>query len=172
MQSAAPFKQRWFGVYSEAWATYAEQLAADLGVYADDPRGEIGSLHWRLFRLARVIADTGQGVLGWSVERAAAEMRELQGRDIAFATIAADAARMRPESRWARTRRSNGSTTPGPVPQVMWKRGTLLPGPSAPCPPRSAQPTTGNSFRSCAASHERFSPAAKSTYACAHCRGQ
>jgi hypothetical protein len=26
----------------------------------------------------------------------------------------------------------NGATTPGPVPQVMWKRGTELPGPSAP----------------------------------------
>ena len=31
----------------------------------------------------------------------------------------------------SRTRRSNGSTTPGPVPQVMWKRGTELPWPSA-----------------------------------------
>lgn len=95
MQSPDAARQRWLGVYSEAWATYAEQLAADLGVYADDPLGEIGSLHWRLFRQARVVADTGQGALGWSVERAAAEMRELQGRDIAFATIAADAARMR-----------------------------------------------------------------------------
>jgi hypothetical protein len=27
--------------------------------------------------------------------------------------------------------RSNGSTTPGPVPQVMWKRGTKLPWPFA-----------------------------------------
>lgn len=95
LQSADPARQRWFGVYSEAWATYAEQLAADLGVYADDPLGEIGSLHWRLFRMARVIADTGQGALGWSVDQAAAEMRKLQGRDIAFATITADAARMR-----------------------------------------------------------------------------
>ncbi len=37
----------------------------------------------------------------------------------------------RPASAAALTRRSNGSTTPGPVPQVMWKRGTLLPGPLA-----------------------------------------
>ena len=36
-----------------------------------------------------------------------------------------------PRATAARTRRSNGSTTPGPVPQVMWKRGTELPGPSA-----------------------------------------
>lgn len=95
LQSADPGKQRWRGVFSEAWATYAEQLAADLGVYAGDPLGEIGSLHWRLFRQARVIADTGQGALGWSHDRAVAEMRELQGRDIAFATIAADVERMR-----------------------------------------------------------------------------
>jgi hypothetical protein len=31
----------------------------------------------------------------------------------------------------SRTRRSNGSTTPGPVPHVTWKRGTELPCPSA-----------------------------------------
>jgi uncharacterized protein (DUF885 family) len=95
MQSADPAKQRWSSAYSEAWATYAEQLAGDLGVYAQDPLDEIGALHWRLFRLARIIADTGQGVLGWSHERAAAEMRELQGRDIAFVTIEADVERMR-----------------------------------------------------------------------------
>ena len=37
----------------------------------------------------------------------------------------------RPAAAAARTRRSNGSTTPGPVPQVTWNRGTLLPGPLA-----------------------------------------
>ena len=95
LQSADPVKQRWSGVYSEAWATYAEQLAGDLGAYRDDPLGEIGALHWRLFRLARIVVDTGQGALGWSPERAVAEMRELQGRDIAFVTIEADVARMR-----------------------------------------------------------------------------
>jgi hypothetical protein len=31
----------------------------------------------------------------------------------------------------ARTRRINGSSTPGPVPHVMWKRGTELPCPVA-----------------------------------------
>ncbi|HEY0647950.1 DUF885 family protein [Phenylobacterium sp.] len=95
LQSADPAKQRWFGVYSEAWATYAEQLADELGVYAGDPLGELGALHWRLFRLARIVADTGQGALGWGHERAVAEMRELQGRDIAFVTIEADVERMR-----------------------------------------------------------------------------
>ncbi|TAJ69679.1 MAG: DUF885 family protein [Phenylobacterium sp.] len=94
LQSSDPAKQSYLGVYSEAWATYAEQLAADLGAYAGDPLGEIGDLHWRLFRMARVVADTGLGALGWSAERALAAMRDLQGHAIAFATIEADVARM------------------------------------------------------------------------------
>jgi len=96
-QAAAPppERARHLGVYSEAWAIYAEQLAADLGAYERDPGGEIGYLQWRLFRLARIVADTGQGVLGWSHDQAVEAMTELQGRDIAFTTIAADVARMR-----------------------------------------------------------------------------
>src|SRR4030095_14389022 len=43
------------GRHNEAWAIYAEQLAADLGAYHDDPLSEIGYLQWRLFRLARVV---------------------------------------------------------------------------------------------------------------------
>jgi uncharacterized protein (DUF885 family) len=82
------------GAYFEAWAIYAEQLAADLGAYARDPLGEIGYLQWRLFRLGRAIADTGLGALAWSRDQAVAAMTELQGRDIAFITIEADVARM------------------------------------------------------------------------------
>lgn len=95
LQSADPAKQRYAAAYSEGWATYAEQLAFDLGAYAGDPLGELGYLHWRLFRMARVVADTGQGALGWSADRALAEMTALQGRSIAFATLEADVARMR-----------------------------------------------------------------------------
>ncbi|MBU1375153.1 MAG: DUF885 domain-containing protein [Alphaproteobacteria bacterium] len=95
LQSADPAKQPYLGVYSEAWATYAEQLAADLGAYADDPPGELGYLHWRLFRMARIVADTGQGALGWTADRAVAAMRDIQGRAVAFTTIEADIARMR-----------------------------------------------------------------------------
>lgn len=79
---------------AEAWATYAEQLCADLGAYSDDPLGEVGYLHWRLFRMARIVADTGQGVLGWSADRAAVAMTAIQGHPIAFAAIEADVARM------------------------------------------------------------------------------
>lgn len=73
-----------------------------------------------------------------------------------------------PSATPARTFFSNGSTTAGPVPQVTWKRGTELPGPSASPPPRSAQPTIGNHCTPSPASQDRFSPDAKSTYDSAH----
>ena len=78
----------------------------------------------------------------------------------------------RPRATCSRTRRSNGSSTPGPVPQVKWKRGTELPWPCARPPPRSAQPTTGNQRMPIACSHGRISPAAKSMKASATLRGQ
>jgi uncharacterized protein (DUF885 family) len=80
--------------YFEAWAIYAEQLAADLGAYRHDPRGEIGYLQWRLFRIGRTVADTGLHALGWSRERAIATMTGLQGQSVAFITIEADVDRM------------------------------------------------------------------------------
>lgn len=82
-------------VYAEAWATYAEQLAADLGAYAGDPLGELGYLHWRLFRMARIVADIGLGARGWTEARAVAAMGAIQGPAIAFTAPAADVARMR-----------------------------------------------------------------------------
>jgi uncharacterized protein (DUF885 family) len=97
LQAAAaphPDRVKAAGAYFEAWAIYAEQLACDLGAYRDDPPGEIGYLQWRLFRLGRTVADTGLHALGWSRERAIAEMTSLQGQSIAFITIEADVERM------------------------------------------------------------------------------
>ncbi|HET6971615.1 MAG TPA: DUF885 family protein [Phenylobacterium sp.] len=97
LQAAADIpaeRARAAGAYFEAWAIYAEQLAADLGAYVHDPIGEIGYLQWRLFRLGRAVADTGLGVLGWSRDEAIAALTDLQGRSIAFITIEADVARM------------------------------------------------------------------------------
>jgi uncharacterized protein (DUF885 family) len=97
LQAAAappPERVKSADAFFEAWAIYAEQLAADLGAYAPDPLGEIGWLHWRLFRLGRVVADTGLHALGWSLDRTIAEMQALQGPPVAFVSIEADAARM------------------------------------------------------------------------------
>src|SRR5262249_20823557 len=80
--------------FFEAWAIYAEQLAHDLCAYAADPLGEIGYLHWRLFRLGRVIADTGLHALGWTTDRAVNTVSQLQGPAVAFVGIEDDVARM------------------------------------------------------------------------------
>ncbi|HET9160320.1 MAG TPA: DUF885 family protein, partial [Caulobacteraceae bacterium] len=78
--------------FFEGWATYAEQLAFDLGAYTKDPMGEVGYIHWRLFRLARVAVDC---MLQRGLPRDAAilAMRRLQGPPIAFISIEADVER-------------------------------------------------------------------------------
>jgi uncharacterized protein (DUF885 family) len=89
-----PLRLRVSRAYFEAWGVYAEQLAGDLGLMAQTPLAEIGTLHWRLFRLARIVADTGLHALGWSQDQAVAAMRRIQGPPIAFVDIPADVARM------------------------------------------------------------------------------
>jgi uncharacterized protein (DUF885 family) len=91
-RAAAPpaLQVRYASGYSEGWAVYAEQLADELGAFADDPLGRIGYLQWMLFRMARVVADTGIHVMRWSRARAIEEMRALQGESIAFISIADD----------------------------------------------------------------------------------
>jgi uncharacterized protein (DUF885 family) len=79
--------------YSEGWSTYAEQLADDVGAYAEDPLGRIGYLQWMLFRNARIVADTGIHVMRWDRARAVEEMRALQGDSIAFVSIEDDVVR-------------------------------------------------------------------------------
>jgi hypothetical protein len=91
--SAAALQVRYASGYSEGWATYAEQLADDAGAFADDPLARVGYLHWMLFRMARVVADTGIHALHWSRERAVEEMRALQGDSIAFVSIEDDVLR-------------------------------------------------------------------------------
>jgi uncharacterized protein (DUF885 family) len=91
--SAAALQVRYASGYSEGWAVYAEQLADEAGVYANDPLARIGYLHWMLFRMARVVADTGIHALHWSRQRAVDEMRALQGPAIAFVSIEDDVVR-------------------------------------------------------------------------------
>ncbi len=79
--------------YSEGWSTYAEQLADEMGAYAEDPLARIGYLQWMLFRMARVVADTGIHALRWPLQRAIDEMRALQGDSIAFVSIETDVVR-------------------------------------------------------------------------------
>lgn len=56
--------------HGEGWGLYSEQLADELGVYADDPFGKIGYLCSYLFRATRLVVDTGIHDLGWSRQQA------------------------------------------------------------------------------------------------------
>ena len=55
-----------FSAYTEGWALYAEQLADEMGCYADDPVGRIGYLQSMLFRAARIVVDTGIHYKRWT----------------------------------------------------------------------------------------------------------
>ena len=60
--------------FTEGWALYAEQLASEIGVYEDDPFGDIGRLQAELFRAVRLVVDTGLHRKRWTPERAEAYM--------------------------------------------------------------------------------------------------
>ena len=61
-----------FSSYSEGWALYAEQVAVEMGMYADDPMGHIGQLKDSMFRAVRLVVDSGMHGLKWSREKALA----------------------------------------------------------------------------------------------------
>jgi uncharacterized protein (DUF885 family) len=65
--------------YAEGWGLYAEQLADEMGVYADDPLGRLGYLQSMSFRAARLVADTGLHHKGWSREQTIEFMVEATG---------------------------------------------------------------------------------------------
>ena len=72
-------KLGFFSAYSEGWALYAEQLADELGAYADDPLGRAGFLQSFLFRAARLVVDTGIHAKRWSREQATDYMVQTTG---------------------------------------------------------------------------------------------
>jgi uncharacterized protein (DUF885 family) len=62
-------RQRSLPVFSEGWGLYAEQLAEETGLYADE-RGLLGAVSTSLMRAVRLVVDTGLHAFGWSRERA------------------------------------------------------------------------------------------------------
>lgn len=68
-----------YSVYTEGWGLYAEQLADEMGVYADDPFGRLGYLQSYMFRAARLVVDTGLHHYRWTRERAIQYMNEALG---------------------------------------------------------------------------------------------
>jgi uncharacterized protein (DUF885 family) len=59
-----------FNAYSEGWALYAQQIADELGVYADFPVGRLGYLQSLAFRACRLVVDTGLHAKRWTRDEA------------------------------------------------------------------------------------------------------
>jgi uncharacterized protein (DUF885 family) len=72
--------------YGEGWALYAEELAREMGVYENDPLGELGYLQAALFRSARLVVDTGLHAMRWSREKAIETMSSIDGSLASTAT--------------------------------------------------------------------------------------
>jgi uncharacterized protein (DUF885 family) len=72
-------QQTLYSAYAEGWALYAERLAAEIGMYKDDPWGDLGRLQAELFRAVRLVVDTGLHAEGWSREQAIRYMVDTTG---------------------------------------------------------------------------------------------
>lgn len=68
-----------YSEFSEGWALYAEQVAAEMGMYDDDPLGNLGRLQSELFRAARLVVDSGLHYKRWTREEAIDYMQGVTG---------------------------------------------------------------------------------------------
>ncbi len=69
-----------FSAYAEGWALYAERIAkTDMGMYDDNPLGDLGRLQAEMFRAVRLVVDTGMHSKRWSREQAIAYMLDKTG---------------------------------------------------------------------------------------------
>jgi len=79
-----------FNAYVEGWALYSEQLSDELGLYDNDPFGQLGYLQAQQFRAVRLVVDTGLHAKQWSREKAVQWAVEQTGRTEAAMTSEID----------------------------------------------------------------------------------
>ncbi len=68
-----------FQAFTEGWALYSEHAAAEMGLYADNPVGNLWRLRLELTQMVRLVADTGMNALGWTWADAAAYLEGALG---------------------------------------------------------------------------------------------
>lgn len=80
---SVPLLHRNIGIaaYGEGWGLYAEQLADEMGMYADYQLGKLGMIQSFMYRSARLVVDTGMHAKGWSREQAIRYFMENVGLD-------------------------------------------------------------------------------------------
>lgn len=89
--------------FTEGWAMYAERLAVEMGVYDDDPQGDLGRLRAELLHAARLVVDTGLHSEHWTLAQAQAYLREVGGMTEAQARTEAQRQLVRPGRACAHT---------------------------------------------------------------------
>jgi uncharacterized protein (DUF885 family) len=70
-----------FPAYDQGWALYAEHLAWEMGMLAEDPNADLARLQRELLASAQVVVDIGLHALGWDVPTAARYLVEKAGID-------------------------------------------------------------------------------------------
>jgi uncharacterized protein (DUF885 family) len=79
-----------FNAFVEGWALYAEQVVDELGLYADDPFGQLGYLQAQQFRACRLVVDTGLHAMRWTREQSVAFLTGETGKGEAAMTSEVD----------------------------------------------------------------------------------
>lgn len=75
-----------FSEFGEGWALYAEALAKEMGLYQNDPLGDLGRLRAEVYRAARLVVDTGLHHKRWTRAQAIAWMADATGETRAAVT--------------------------------------------------------------------------------------
>lgn len=83
-------KAFWSNAATEGWALYAEALAAEMGLYKEDPLGDIGRLRLELRRAIRLVVDTGIHHRRWTRGQAIRYVMNTEGSSIAAASEEVD----------------------------------------------------------------------------------
>ena len=79
-----------FNAYVEGWALYAEQMTDEIGMYADDPFGQLGYLAAQKMRAGRLVVDTGLHAKRWTREQAIKWFQECTGDPVGAMTSEVD----------------------------------------------------------------------------------
>jgi len=68
-----------FNAYVEGWALYSEHLAYEMGMYDNDPWGNLGRLQAEIYRAARLVVDTGLHYKHWTRQQAISYFADTTG---------------------------------------------------------------------------------------------
>jgi uncharacterized protein (DUF885 family) len=68
-----------YTAYVEGWALYSERLMVEIGMYENDPWGDLGRLQAEMYRAVRLVVDSGIHAKGWTREQAIAYMAGATG---------------------------------------------------------------------------------------------